>query len=110
MVNKCIFNCLLKDSMVEFVLMLVVRLFKAAGHATLKAPSPKFVVGVRLGMFSNPCKVDANLNAARFSLTTTGVHSSVTYSGAMPWSALKTVKHSFYCIRSVHHKALEAIT
>ena len=55
MVNKCVFNCLLKDSMVEVILMLVSRLFQAADRATLKARSPKFVFGVRLGMFSNPC-------------------------------------------------------
>ena len=72
--------CLLKDSMVEVVLMFVGRLFQAEGPTTLKARSPKFVFGVRLGMFSNPCKVDADINAARFSPTTTGVHSLVRYS------------------------------
>ena len=84
MVNKCVINCLLKDSMVEVVLMLVGKLFQAAGLVTLKARSPKFVFNVRLGMFSNPFRVDADLNTAHFSPTTTGVHSSVRYSGAMP--------------------------
>ena len=102
MVNKCVFNCLLKDSIVEVVLMLVGRLFQATSPATLKARSPEFVFGVRLGMFSNPCKVDADLNAARFSQTMTEVHSSVRYSGAMPWNALKMVMQSLYCIRIVH--------
>ena len=63
--------------MVEVALMLVGRLFQATGPATLKARSPKFVFSVRLGMFSNPCRVDADLNIARFSPTTAGVHSSV---------------------------------
>ena len=102
MVNKYVFNCLLKDSIVEVILMLVGRLFQATGPATLKARSPKFVFSIRLGMFSNPCRVDADLNTPRFSLTTAGVHSSVRYSGAMPWSVLKTVMQSLYCIRSVH--------
>ena len=102
MVNKCVSNCLLKDSVVEVVLMLVGRLFQVAGPTTLKARWPKFVFGVRLGMFSNPCKADADLNAARFSSRATGVHSSIRYSGAMPWSAMKTVLQSLYCIRSVH--------
>ena len=84
MVNKCDFNCLLKDSMVEVVLMLVGRLFQAAGPATLKSPSLKFVSGFCLRMFSNPCGVDADLNTARFSPTMAEVHSSVRYSGAMP--------------------------
>ena len=102
MVNKCVLNCLLKDSMVEVVLMLIGRLFQAAGPATLKARSPKFVFSIRFGMFSNPCRVDADTNAARFSPTTAGVHSSFGFSGAMLWSAVKTVVQSLYCIRSVH--------
>ena len=77
--------------MVEVVLMLVCRLFQATGPATLKARSPKFVFSVRLRMFSNPCRIDGDVNTARFSPTTAGVHSSVSYSGAMPWSALKRV-------------------
>ena len=64
--------------------MLVGRLFQVASPATLKARSPKVVFDV-LGMFNNPCKVDADLNTACFSPTTTGVHSSVRYSGAMPY-------------------------
>ena len=40
--------------MVEVVLMLVGRLFQAAGPATLKARSPKFVHSIHLRMFSNP--------------------------------------------------------
>ena len=81
MVNKCGFNnYLLKDSMFEVVLMLVSRLFQAAGPATLTAQS-SFVFSVRLRMFSNPCNVDADLNAARFSPTATRVHRSVRYSG-----------------------------
>ena len=88
MVNKCVFNCLLKDSMVEVVLLLG-RLFQAAGPVTLKARSPKFVFCNV--MLSNPCKGDADLNAARFSPTTTEVYSSVRYSGGMSWSALKAL-------------------
>ena len=60
MVNKCVFNCLLKDSMVEVVLVLAGRLFQAACPAALKARSPKVVFGVRLGMLSNPTKIDAD--------------------------------------------------
>ena len=78
MVNKCVFNCLLKDSMVEVVLMLVDRLLRAAGPATLEERSPKFVFSIHLGMFSKPCKVDDDLNAARSSPTTIGGHSSGT--------------------------------
>ena len=92
--------------MVEVVLMLVGRLFQAAGPATLKARSRKFVFGGRLGMFCNPCKIDGDLNTARFLLTTAGLHRSVRHSGAMPWSALTTVMQSLYCIRSVHRSQL----
>ena len=72
-------NYLLKDSMVKVVLMLVGRLFQATGPATLKARSPKFVFHVRFGMFSNPCKIYADLNAVRFSPMATGMHSLVRY-------------------------------
>ena len=87
--------------MVEVIVMLVGRMFQAAGPATLKAGS-----SVRLGMsrnVSNPCRVDAHDNTTRFSPTMAGVHSSVRYSGAMPWSSLKTVMQRLYCIRTDHH-------
>ena len=62
MANKCVVKCLLKDSMVEVVLMLIGRLLQATSPANLKAQSSNVVYG----MFINPCKVDADLNAARF--------------------------------------------
>ena len=96
--------------MVDVVLMLVGRLFQATSPATLNARSQKIIFSVRLGMFSNPCRVDADHNAARFSPTTAGVHSSVRYSGSHAVERLEDGHAEFVLHPLGTSQPVEAIT